>query len=32
MEGKICINCRASVKDLYKTYSSNVIKISECVS
>lgn len=31
MEGKICVNCRTPIKDLYKTYSSNVIKISECV-
>lgn len=32
MDGKICVNCVNPIKDLYKTYSSNVIKIRECVS
>lgn len=31
MGDKVCVNCVSPVKDLYKTYSSNVIKISECV-
>lgn len=31
-ENVCCINCGKGVKELYKKYSSSVLKMAECVS